>query len=171
MFRSSFPWSISADRFGAGRERPSPYPAVIIRELFGYAHAMGDPVRVAGIQRALDRATVQSLSWALAAGLGPLLYRAIRNRPGSGSRELHDRLLGANLAAQVRHGELIDAALDVIELCLAAGVPVTLLKGISISEQHYPEGHLRPMTDIDILLPAVAFMSIEAQLLRLARVN
>jgi len=127
---------------------------------------MGDPVRVAGIQRALDRATVQGLSWALAAGLGPLLYRAIRDRPGTVSRELYDRLLGANLAAQVRHGELIDAALDVIELCLAAGVPVTLLKGISISEQHYPEGHLRPMTDIDILLPADAFMSIETQLLR-----
>ena len=41
----------------------------------------------------------------------------------------------------------------------------TLLKGISISDQHYPIAHLRPMGDIDILIPADAYESVESALL------
>jgi len=42
----------------------------------------------------------------------------------------------------------------------------TLLKGISISEQHYPVPHLRPMGDIDVLIPSDAYESVESALLQ-----
>jgi hypothetical protein len=40
-----------------------------------------------------------------------------------------------------------------------------LLKGISVSEQLYPAEHLRPMADIDVLIPARAYALVEAALL------
>jgi hypothetical protein len=48
---------------------------------------------------------------------------------------------------------LIDSAKEIIDTCNVLQVPVTLLKGISTSDQHYPFAHERPMGDIDILVP------------------
>jgi hypothetical protein len=44
-------------------------------------------------------------------------------------------------------------------------VPVTLLKGISVSEQYYPAGHLRPMGDIDVLVPQTAVAALVSALM------
>jgi hypothetical protein len=101
------------------------------------------------------------------AGLAPLLHVALHKgfvQVPDGCRE---PLRGADLAAQVRHANRIEVAAEVIDVCAALGVRATLLKGISISDQHYPAAHLRPMGDIDILVPAQAASIVEAELLRL----
>jgi hypothetical protein len=77
-----------------------------------------------------------------------------------------DALTASDLTARVRHAELIDTAIDTIDACARAGTRATLLKGISISGQYYPAPHLRPMNDIDILIPQSAYQAVESDLLR-----
>ena len=72
----------------------------------------------------------------------------------------------ADLTAQVLHGNRIEAAAEVIDLCTSLGVTVMPLKGISISEQHYPAPHLRAMTDIDFLVSGRPYEEIEAAFLQ-----
>ena len=82
-------------------------------------------------------------------------------------RTVHgERLLGAALTAKLQSALRIDTATEIIDCALAEGATVTLLKGISIAGQHYPAEHLRPMTDIDLLVPADAVNPIERELLR-----
>jgi hypothetical protein len=65
----------------------------------------------------------------------------------------------------VKHANLVDTAKEIIDICQERQIRPTLLKGISISDQHYPIAHLRPMGDIDILVPADAHESVESALL------
>jgi hypothetical protein len=76
-------------------------------------------------------------------------------------------LLGAELTARVRHGNLLDTASEIIDVCRGLGIRPTLLKGISISELCYPAGHLRPMGDVDVLVPGPACTAVEDALLGL----
>ena len=100
------------------------------------------------------------------AGLTPLMYHAMRGCPGRVPPAWRDELLSADLTAQVRFGNLCDAAVEVVDACERVGVRPTLLKGISISHQHYPIPHLRPMGDLDILVPESEFEQVESSLLR-----
>ncbi len=104
------------------------------------------------------------VKWVVDAGLGPLL-RHVAEADGA---ELPARwvvpLLSADLTARVRHGNFVAAASDVVDACLACGVVPTLLKGISVAGQWYPRPHLRPMGDVDILVPAEAYADVEAGL-------
>ena len=70
------------------------------------------------------------------------------------------------LQREVKHGNFVDTANEVIDVCRELQIRPTLLKGISISEQHYPVAHLRPMGDIDVLIPSDAYDSVESALLR-----
>jgi putative nucleotidyltransferase-like protein len=100
------------------------------------------------------------------AGLTPLMYHAMRGCPERVSPARRDVLLSADLTAQVRFGNLCEAAAEVVDACQRVGVRPTLLKGISISHQHYPIPHLRPMGDLDILVPESEFERVESSLLR-----
>jgi hypothetical protein len=106
----------------------------------------------------------------MAAGLGPLLFRALGDRVDALTPQWQAALLSADLTARVRFGQLLNAALDVLEICDSLGLRATLLKGISISTEHYPAGHLRPMTDIDILVPKGARETVESRLVELGYV-
>jgi hypothetical protein len=66
----------------------------------------------------------------------------------------------------VRHGNLVDTALEIVEACERLGVELVLLKGISVSEQWYPQEHWRPMADIDVLIPSAAYAAVEAALMQ-----
>lgn len=107
----------------------------------------------------------RQFAYAATAGLAPALYHAVRERIADVPPPRRDALLSAHLTAQVRHGNLVDTAIEIIDLCRDAGVTVTLLKGISISDQHYPIPHLRPMADIDILIPEEAVPAVRSMLL------
>lgn len=103
------------------------------------------------------------LRWLLDGGLGPLLFHATRAAAPAGWQAA---LRSADACARVRHGEALDTALQVIDACERLHCPLTLLKGISVSEQFYPEEHLRPMTDIDVLIPEASYADVESTLLR-----
>ncbi|MEP6942065.1 MAG: nucleotidyltransferase family protein [Betaproteobacteria bacterium] len=101
------------------------------------------------------------------AGLAPLLQCAVSEGALTVPVEWSELLLAESLTAQVRHGALIDAAKDVVDVCDRLGVPVTLLKGISISDQFYPAPYLRPMGDVDVLVAAAERSRVEAALIAL----
>ena len=110
---------------------------------------------------------LRELQWTLDAGLGPLLYRATADAHRRMPEALGDRLRSEDLTARLRHANLVDTALEVIGACASLQLQPTLLKGISIGEQCYPEAHSRPMGDIDVLIPAEAYDDVEAAVLAL----
>jgi hypothetical protein len=91
------------------------------------------------------------LEWALTTGLGPLLFEAVKHDPEWRRSAAWRRIEGAALTARVVTGTLLEAAGDVLDACARRGLPVTLLKGISVCEQLYPAPYLRLMRDIDLL--------------------
>ena len=94
----------------------------------------------------------RQLDWVLRAGLGPLL-RWTASDSEDVPVEWARLLLAADLTARVRHANLIATAITVLDVCRGLGVEATLLKGISVGDRLYPAAHLRPMGDVDILVP------------------
>ena len=118
------------------------------------------------VVQSLCRASEGEFLWAIEGGLGPLLLRATGDRVAEIPSSWHEVLQSSDLTARLHHGLRVDTATEVIEICASLGVPVTLLKGISISEQYYPAAHMRTMSDVDLLLPVEAPPVVEAELLR-----
>ena len=108
----------------------------------------------------------RQLRYVLDAGLAPLLYCAAQDTLGQVPAAWRDALQGADLTARVMYGNLRDATGEILDACRDQGVRVTLLKGISIGDQHYPAAHLRPMGDIDILVAVEDCAGVESMLLR-----
>lgn len=107
------------------------------------------------------------IRWAIETGLGPLLHYATKGDPNFTRSRHSSVLLSASLTAEVMSGDLLDAMGEIIDACNAHAGRLTLLKGISIFEQHYPKPYLRPMRDIDCLVEQCAFSSVESTLLKL----
>ncbi len=116
---------------------------------------------------ALDTFSSHETDWAIKTGLGPLLSRSTRDDPNRTASEHFAAVHGADLTARVLSGETLDAATEILEACSLRGPLVGLLKGISICDQYYPEPHLRPMGDIDLLVDREAVAQFEATLIRL----
>lgn len=144
-----------------------PSRSPLARELLAYAAALargGPPPPISPLETRDDR----ELEWILDGGLGPMLHRGLRDTGATARARWREALHAADLTAQVWQGNRIETTCEVIDTCRALGVPVTLLKGISVSEQHYPAGHLRPMGDVDVLVPAPARAAVEAALVQRA---
>jgi hypothetical protein len=110
----------------------------------------------------------RQIHWALRTGLGPFLYRATRLK--FDTNELHplaNLLHGADLTARVMMGVALDATAEIIDACEGRVRLLTLLKGISLCESCYPEPHLRPMGDIDLLVGESDISTLESQLHKL----
>jgi hypothetical protein len=142
-------------------------PESLVLALLGYAagreaSSLGAAIRSPERKDADDRQFLHTVD----AGLTPLMYRATRDNPKELPPAWRDALRSADLTAQVRFGNLCEAAVEVVDACRSVGVRPTLLKGISISQQHYPLPHLRPMGDLDILVPESEFDLVESTLLR-----
>jgi hypothetical protein len=99
------------------------------------------------------------------------MYHAMRACPERVPPPWRNALRSADLTAQVRFENLCATAAEVIDACQGVGAQPTLLKGISISLQHYPVPHTRPMGDIDILVPELDFERVESSLLRIGMVR
>jgi hypothetical protein len=133
--------------------------------LLAYAAARGLPPPVASSAAAFrNDADSRQLRQVINAGLGPLLYRASQDSWVELPPAWRDTFHSAYLTAQVRHGNAIDSTNEIIDICAEMKVPVTLLKGISISDQYYPAAHQRPMGDIDILVSEASREKVEAAL-------
>jgi len=138
---------------------------VVILELLKHIGGSSGTDEAGRIIRALDQASEREFVWAIEAGLGPMLLRATRDHLADIRESRHEILLSSDLTARLRHGLRVDTAKEVIDVCASVGATATLLKGISISEQYYPAGHLRTMSDVDVLLPAEAHPAVTAGLL------
>jgi hypothetical protein len=71
------------------------------------------------------------------------------------------------LTERVITAEQMDAMEEIVRACGGQVPPLTLLKGISVREQFYPEPHLRPMRDIDFLVAQDAVSFVESALMRI----
>jgi hypothetical protein len=134
------------------------------------AYAASDPASrsVDGISaRRLEEVDDRQLHWVSDGGLAPLLYRAARPGIEQVSAARREMLLSADLSAIAWHGNLIDATREILTACEAQGIRLTLLKGISISDQYYPDPHLRAMGDVDVLVPPLASATVESMILKL----
>ena len=107
--------------------------------------------------------TPGTIGWAIQSGLGPLLYRAGKDNAHNSTSGLWTDLKAADLTARVIMAEHLEAMCEIIDAC-DGRLPLTLLKGISIAEEYYPEPHLRLMRDIDILLPKQYFPAVKTVL-------
>jgi hypothetical protein len=106
-----------------------------------------------------------AVRWAIEVGLGPTLYRAVRNHPSCGRpREAFEWLQGSDLAGRVVVGEILDALEEILVSSDALAEQITLLKGASLSQFLYPEPHLRPMVDMDLLVTEPARTQLESAL-------
>ena len=136
----------------------------ITRELL--AHAAGRQREGLADRSLLSEIDEHQIWHVTKAGLAPLLYRIANESSIPLPGRFHAVLQAADLCAQVRYGGLVDTAVEIIDICREAKVPITLLKGISTSDQWYPVAHERAMGDIDILVPQEAFACIESALMR-----
>lgn len=109
----------------------------------------------------------EQIRWAIETGLGPLLFRTTKAHPQASTSPLWPLLQGADLTARMLTSEQLDAMDEIIDACEGRVPTLTLLKGISICEQYYPEPHLRPMRDIDFLVEATAHPTVESLLFKL----
>jgi hypothetical protein len=160
------------DRRPSVAARRRPRPRALLLDLLTYAAAEleSNPAQAIPPWR-LKEVTDSQIQWVVDAGLAPLLYSATRASIDQAPAARRDALRSADLTAQVRHGNLIDATNEIIDACRDMQLRVTLLKGISISDQHYPAAHLRPMGDVDILIPAHAVEAVESAVLQLGYIR
>lgn len=131
------------------------------------AHAAtGTPLRLdaAGATGPGEAVQEDQFRWLMRGGLGPLLHHALRAQPEGVPAPWRDALLAAELTARVRQSALAQSAAELIDACAGLGVELTLLKGISVSEQLWPAPHLRPMSDVDVLLPRLLLGEVESAL-------
>ena len=100
----------------------------------------------------LDGFDASVVAWAIQSGVGPLLYRAVYQNSKSSVSSQWNSLKAADLTARIVMAEHLEAVGEIIDACARCLPPLTLLKGISISEECYPEPHLRLMRDVDLLI-------------------
>jgi putative nucleotidyltransferase-like protein len=110
---------------------------------------------------ALEAAQVR---WAVQTGLGPLLWHTTHAAPESTPSPCWPLVQGTHLAARLLTAEQFEAMEEILKACRGRVPPLTLLKGISISEQYYPTPQLRLMRDLDILVDEEALPTVEALL-------
>jgi hypothetical protein len=109
--------------------------------------------------------------WAAETGLGPLLRRITPPESPLTGTEAWPLVLGADLAARVASADQLDAAAEILRACRGRVPPLTLLKGLSLCAREYPEPHLRPMRDLDLLVDLAAVPEVEEILLGLGYVR
>jgi hypothetical protein len=119
----------------------------------------------------LENFSPAQIRWAVEAGLGPWLLRCTRRDAGARTSPLWPLVHGADLTARVIVGGQMDALEEILQACEDHAPPLTLLKGIALCDQYYPEPHLRLMGDLDLLTDQASVPAIESRLLRLGYVH
>jgi len=116
---------------------------------------------------ALEDFSERQIHWAIESGLGPMLRRYVADTPTARDSAAWADLQGSDLAARIIAAEHLDAMAEIIRACEGRIQPPTLLKGISVGGQFYPEPHLRPMRDIDFLVEKDDLPTVESALRQL----
>lgn len=89
-------------------------------------------------------------------GVAPLLYQRLKAPPLAGCvpDDARERLRGLYLNTAACNVRLYEELRLLLLALRAAGIPVIVLKGAYLAEQVYRNIALRPMSDIDLLVPA-----------------
>lgn len=87
--------------------------------------------------------------------LFPLAYRNLP--PDAVAEQDLGRLKGAYRAAWFRNQLLFKRAAEVLAALGEAGIPTVALKGLALALAHYGDAGVRPMDDIDVLVPPDEF--------------
>ena len=89
-------------------------------------------------------------------GVAPLLYQRLKAPPLAGCVPdgVRERLRGLYLNTAACNMRLYEELRPLLLALRAAGIPVIVLKGAYLAEQVYRNIALRPMGDIDLLVPA-----------------
>lgn len=100
-------------------------------------------------------------------GLAPLVYTHLRAAGVALPPSVHDELRAAYMqhahASRVRHAALT----DILTAFQATAIEVLLLKGAALAYLVYPQPALRPMRDLDLLVPVRDAHRAQASLLNL----
>ena len=86
-------------------------------------------------------------------GLGPLLHAAIQENGLDVPREIGDPLKEAYYRLAAANAVRFQELAKVLATLSAAGIPVLVLKGALLAETVYGNLALRPMSDLDLLIP------------------
>jgi hypothetical protein len=105
-----------------------------------------------------------AIRWAVATGLGPLLWHVTRDDERREASPLWPRVHSAHLTARIVAAGQQEAVTEILDACAEGGCTLTLLKGISVAHHLYPEPGLRPMRDIDVLARDADVPVVEAAL-------
>lgn len=89
-------------------------------------------------------------------GVAPLLYQRLKAPPLAGCvpDDVRERLRGLYLNTAARNVRLYEELRPLLLALHEVGIPVLVLKGAYLAEQVYCNIALRPMSDIDLLVPA-----------------
>ena len=133
-------------------------------------HTLLDVLRAAGGRH--DTAAIHVLDarlvrWAVRTGLGPLLRRVTPSDAPLVRSPAWPLVVGADLAARLESAEQIEATVRILDACRGRLAPPLLLKGIALCESVYPEPHLRPMRDVDLVVDAAEVPALTAVLAEL----
>jgi hypothetical protein len=91
------------------------------------------------------------VAWAIQTGMAALLVDAVDL--DDWPEDLAARLLAAERWARLRHADSLATALELLDSCADRAPPLTLLKGISIGPERYPQAYQRFLGDLDLLAP------------------
>jgi hypothetical protein len=159
----------STSRFGDGR--PNPSPTSSRRRAQSCAELLLRCLTVSREPIAVSRKPTAQWSEvvALAADhyLTPLLYWRLKENGSQACvpADVWERLRGAHFASAVRNMSLYGKLRKVLQRLRSSGMKVIVLKGAYLAEAVYGDDALRPMTDIDLLVPRAELARTQAILL------
>jgi hypothetical protein len=107
------------------------------------------------------------IDWALRTGLGPLLHHVAAADRDASTSPHWPALVAADLTMRVLAAEEVEALTEVAALCARRGIALTLLKGAWLFVSCYPAPFLRPMRDLDVLVPEGDVEAVQTMLLDL----
>lgn len=96
-------------------------------------------------------------------GLGPLLYHHLKPGLGQLAHPVARQLQGIYVRHARGNGIRLGVLADVLQMFEEAGISTTVLKGPLLIDRVYADAGLRPMSDLDLLVPPD--QAIRAQLL------
>lgn len=114
--------------------------------LAGRSDALVDALRTVPDARALAAAVTHH-------GLAPILYSFTRRRAADLPPDLSDLLAASYRQNKARSIILLGEAATIVAALEARGIPCIPLKGAALAEDLYGDPTLRPMTDVDLLVP------------------
>ena len=132
------------------KERAEPAVLAIMRALSRRATPSEQPAP--GIERALD------------IGLGPVLAHVGTHAGVTLDPLFTDRIRASDLTARALTAAQYDTLSELLTAARSIECRVVLLKGAATALRYYPAPHLRPMGDIDVLVPADRQPLLEARL-------